>query len=372
MTMQKIARIMASLAGGLLTACSFAPTVAEHGVAYNQAVAEAANDQMLLNILRAKDNEPLYFTSFSLIRGNIKQTADLELKLPFGGDATDLYTFTPGLTQSTNPTFDIAIHDSQEFMRGILNPIALETFQYYYEIGWPRELVLNVLVESVEIDGEVFINDPTRPAQHRGFQRLMRDLLARNLTIGKVETITPVGPPLSLRDQASVDALSALVQGGMEKAGLVLSEHPQGYRLQRRQLRPALFVDGPGGVRTLVPHLGEAAAGDAAPVQLRLRSVQGVIYFLGRILRGLERGLPVPMVAIEAEGIQTPLFLARPGGAGEVGLVRAVHHDVEYLIPGRGEAGRSMSVLTVLAQLIAQNKSAKTLPTTGAVTVIGQ
>ena len=56
-----------------------------------------------------------------------------------------------GATVSANPTYSLAVLDTQEFMRGFLSPLGKSLLAYYWNQGWPREFLIYLMVERVEI-----------------------------------------------------------------------------------------------------------------------------------------------------------------------------------------------------------------------------
>lgn len=153
---------------GLLTSCAAIHNeqVATSATDYNLVVEKAQNEMLLLNIIRASKRHPMYFTSFNLFRGSI--TYDFQtgsITIPFGKIGTGLnssYSIAPNIRYSTSPTFDLAVWDTQEFTRGIMNPVPMKTIDYYWQEGWPKELLLHLFIEridKVKSDSSEFYDD---------------------------------------------------------------------------------------------------------------------------------------------------------------------------------------------------------------------
>ncbi len=138
-------RSLAALPLLLTFSCAFSRRIASDAVDYNKSVESAQNKVLLLNVVRASLGRPVYFTDFSQIRGNLKGGFDGELKTPFGGDAKNDCLATSKGSYASNPTFDLAVLASEEFMRGISTPITPDTFQYFLSQGWSRKLLLLLL-----------------------------------------------------------------------------------------------------------------------------------------------------------------------------------------------------------------------------------
>ena len=150
-----------------LVGCT-AQRLATQAVSFNLTVERAQNEMLLLNVIRAKDRLPMYLSGISGLTGNVQTTLTSSLGSTYtdaratktapgatAAEVTDTLTraYTPsvGATFSKNPTFTLAVLDTQEFMRGFLTPLGKDTLNYYWTQGWPRELLLYLLVQRVEI-----------------------------------------------------------------------------------------------------------------------------------------------------------------------------------------------------------------------------
>ena len=60
-------------------------TIPLRAVEYNRSVEKAANSLLLLNILRARDGRPMYFTRIEQISGQQSLFSTREITLPWGG-----------------------------------------------------------------------------------------------------------------------------------------------------------------------------------------------------------------------------------------------------------------------------------------------
>jgi hypothetical protein len=55
--------------------CSFQQKIAQNALDYNYSIEDAHNRLTLLNILRAKDRRPMYFTRLGQVTGNLTSEA---------------------------------------------------------------------------------------------------------------------------------------------------------------------------------------------------------------------------------------------------------------------------------------------------------
>lgn len=106
--------------------CVSNKTLASNAVSYNLAVERAQNRMLFLNVIRASDRLPMYLTDVSKVTGSIKSDVTASLAVPFGGTGAGKNIVTPGTTYSLNPTFDVNVLSTQEFMRGFLQPIIMK------------------------------------------------------------------------------------------------------------------------------------------------------------------------------------------------------------------------------------------------------
>lgn len=156
--------------GLMLSGCSMPGQLSRVAVEHNALVARTTDEMMLTNILRARQREPMHFTSLSALHGNISLSgeADLTAAFPTGALATThdpkgavlgdtatsaANTFTPVLkgVVSTNPSFDLAVDDSQQFYQGFLDPIKPKTIAHFLDDGWPPEMLTYLLVSRFDL-----------------------------------------------------------------------------------------------------------------------------------------------------------------------------------------------------------------------------
>ncbi len=224
-----------------LTGCIVNRAISANAVADNLAVEKAQNEMLLLNVLRAKDHLPMYLTGISKITGSVKAEASLNPTVPFGsvtGGGGDLETGTrthymaaATATYNWNPSFDVNVLDTSEFMRGFLTPITGDTFAYYWNQDYPPELLFHLLVQKIQIrvkrdvcdtknlalrqvDEYIFHNHPDASdpdlIQLKQFTQLVNQLIQQHPYFGGGDS-EPLEPELTkdeaLRSRAIIEAL---------------------------------------------------------------------------------------------------------------------------------------------------------------------
>src|SRR5712691_13472351 len=91
----------------VLGSCSASKIIDLYAADYRDTAAAAGDAQLLLNILRAKDDLPIHFSDLSLIHGSIQWSAGANASMPLGplhnSSMRDMISSSVG-TQ-TSPTF---------------------------------------------------------------------------------------------------------------------------------------------------------------------------------------------------------------------------------------------------------------------------
>lgn len=434
-------RILAVLAASapLLSGCVSPRIIAGSAVSFNLAVEQAQNEMLLLNAVRSSRRHPMYITGISRVTGSARTDVGAGVDIPLSDPVRTIST-RAGYTVS--PTYEVPVLDTQEFMQGFLKPVSTEILAYYWDQGWPRSLLLHLLVQRVKVqteetppkDGEaktavteyVFDNYPTSQddlCKFGKFSQLVSHLLAPevNLHFEHRASTRAIGPSLPAAQFGTLADLLAANRDRLEiveKDGKVqLLQHQSTLKLVVRDLQKvAAFAKAAdlceGGDRPEPPPVQTYKEADKAEtteaetgqeenlqksvkasaagvsVELSIRSPEGVLYYLGQLLRFEESQGAIPEICIQKQ--YQPIFAAsKVCGRG---LISVRYDGTRYAIPREGgnggacgedsshrlspiedcRAGRSMQSLSLLNQLIALHKSAKDLPGTNVVRTIGQ
>ncbi len=383
-------RFAAAIAGALLlNGCAFAPQLKRVAVDQNQMVAEIEDELTLLNIVRASHRFPLHFTAVSEVNGNatLNGGVSLDATLESGPNS-----FGPGgqIGASTSPNFRALVLATEDFQRGIQQPITPETVAYYLDAGWPDHLIMALFVERLDVYDQGNLNEPTHsisnePEQGAGFGALLCKFgLAAKAPVSSrplagfselidLDTLAKEGASAADR-RNEISAFLKLV----EQDGVTLSGD-------------TLFLTGSSN-SVVVKHLVESrcdssGAGhlevEGAVIIPRFRSTQGVIYFLGEYVRA-QRGKGaylLPFANDECQTLDAPVRQVRPILAVEQGSgpahVATKFNGTRYFIPsvsvrncenGALAESRSMQVVAIVQQLINLHKSSDTLPASISVT----
>jgi hypothetical protein len=155
-------RFAAALLTAALGACSGSPLIDFHAADYRETEASAGDSQLLLNILRAKDDLPIHFADLSNIHGSIQMTASGTATIPFAhfAGSTTPSTAGPTLGAQIAPTFDVGTLDTQDFTRGMLSPVNPQIVKQLFDQGVdPRLIMILFVSEYRDPYGHVFQNN---------------------------------------------------------------------------------------------------------------------------------------------------------------------------------------------------------------------
>ena len=251
----------------------------------DKSVGDARNRSILTNIVRASNNEPLYFYSINQVSGSGLAQYNFSLPAVAEGSrqtiAQDNYTFgaTNLLEGQQTGSFQVAVLDSKNFYSGMMAPFELTEINVLLRQGFPRELVYRLAVDDITIyeadprqpqsdpdhpKGVLlrFVNDPASPESYANFNTFLTAAITHGITIeeyqvqskaggGGVDTAGNAGPG---GGDASGKAGSSPVVAGRLCSDLALVTDPtalkdvedSGKRLRRsahggsRRMSPAL------------------------------------------------------------------------------------------------------------------------------------
>lgn len=216
-------RALAAAVAAMLAACAVVDNFAATAVGYNLQAEEIRNQTILLNIVRAAYRKPMQFSDFTTVTGLATASVTAGVSVPFltipGSVAKEFLATTAG-TMSGGPNFTVSILNTKEFYSGILQPISLQTVTLYLGQGFPREMLLTLLLSEIQYkkNGQVIhgyngVDPAAGPDGHRtDFRMLLRQLIDRGLDAEEIDQATPVGPPLAEQDVSSLGTLAGLPQ----------------------------------------------------------------------------------------------------------------------------------------------------------------
>lgn len=376
----------------LLAGCAKLPkeSIAINAIDYNLAVEKAHNEILLLNIIRASQRRPMYFTGFSAMRGNITNSFQSgSLNIPFGNIGTGYngaYSIAPSATHSFTPSYDFGVLDSQEFMRGIMTPVSIETINYYLNQGWPKELILELFIEKIE-DSSTSLTLDNYPVNHKQFCDFRNYVMNCNVIAHKT-------PPTEVShniDSESATDLVKIVEA--YKAGLRINNiseknsnkssdafqlsttEKNGYAISCSDLNKNTKTN-------FFPNDTSHNEDQEKNGKVYLRSPEAIIYYLGEVIRDqYDRLTPGNNSPATCSNVEVPaasrFFIVHRSSSDYTKAGVSVEYEGEKYFINKEEIpstweNRSMQLLSLVSQLIALQKTNKEMPVTATVEVVGR
>jgi hypothetical protein len=169
----------------LMSGCAFRRQAAGMAIEHNDFVAQTTNRQTVLNILRAREREPMHFTSFANVSGKVQGQGQIGLNTALNGDGGQLAltdttqtttgstgalsqsvltdtavdtairgatNFTPSaqISVTTGTDFTLAVNATEEFYRGILGPLSPGIIVHYLRQGFPPDLLSHLVIRQLQ------------------------------------------------------------------------------------------------------------------------------------------------------------------------------------------------------------------------------
>lgn len=100
---------LGAVASGLL-GCAFPRTIGQEAVEYNDVLARANNEVLVLNVARASMRHPIYFTGVGSLSRGISSSTGLTSTVPFGRNTTLPYGVGSSFGVSGGPTLNLGVH----------------------------------------------------------------------------------------------------------------------------------------------------------------------------------------------------------------------------------------------------------------------
>lgn len=350
----------------------------------------------------------MYFSVISQVRGAVNLRVDASVASTNMISGPSAVNPSLGVSHTSGPSFDLIPQNTQEFTRGILDPIDMALFDYYWEQGRSRNMLLHLFIDKIVFTKPITIdNKPVRRVENlppddrsdnrmQQFQRVIGYLRKKGIHPGFVTEKQPVGPPL---DKSEAIKLETLVN--ISQAGLTLESTEKGLQLFKPVVTRFTLCfltpepdDDPRScptsptrvqnlptIRTRVPVEKEAEEINGVNVKadtimiFHLRSIQGILYYLGEIVRASETLNTSPVdIEVGPKPELKPLFRLVPQQQGPA-AVEIVYQGERYVIPmptydspmstyDRYDS-LSMDVISIVSELLALKQKGETLPRTG-------
>ncbi|MBL6936228.1 MAG: hypothetical protein ISS15_13765 [Alphaproteobacteria bacterium] len=148
--MRVLSRVLPILATAVaLAACQYSPDIPTRAVDYNHGVARATNEILLLNIVRAAERTPRYFTRLGTnsAQNGVNSGATATLPFPNVGNGSVVVS---GGGSSAN-TFTLENLDDKKYHDGSMQPIAISTIATLWSQGIQTDLLGMMFMNSISL-----------------------------------------------------------------------------------------------------------------------------------------------------------------------------------------------------------------------------
>ena len=341
-----------------------APIALDRAVMHYDAIADdTVSRQLLLNIARARHNEPLHFTALSNIAATFNFQVTAGATPPLGGTSGG-FALSPvfGTLLAENPTFSIVPIEGEEFTKRLLTPFPESILTMLLRQGADVDLVLRLMAgeyRTEEVKGEKvsYYNKPSDPRGYPSFRRIVLHLSTvqdRNALYAE---------PLIFEESWTEPAASLTpetLQALTKEFSVTYDPKANSYQITKRTIGRIIITNYDPAVlsneeRMRLNDEAERNLDDEVTVDIRrghvggeyplhgkfrLRSFYNVISFLGRAM-GEEPEYDVPRDPRTPPTSENPVFTlamtesaSSPPGADRAvkydGLYYAVHPEAGY------------------------------------------
>jgi hypothetical protein len=381
-----------------LTGCMSGSDFAGRAVEHNRAIAEASDQLMLLNIVRAKYDRPIVYSQFGGVSEGFTNSFGLSLSGPFGADAASEY----GAAAAAGPEQYVSLStgplDDVDFYQGVMRPIQIGLLAYYLDQGWPRDLLFSLTMEKLDISEAfharvvresdarcaaghmafacayiagtagrlpapdrgrlVFYNDPRTADLFDPFHNLLLRLVVLGITIDGSFLVQDLRVPAA----TMITATSAEIQK-LQLMGTKVTRSGGDYIITTSTWVPGLRLRELGNTNVRVE--GDPDSGAAVDLIASLRSPDSILFYLGAYARDGGANANV-MIGRPGQERFVPVFELGPCD----GAVVTVDFDSAcYGIPDDGDHV-SMKVMAFLHQVFGLNKKAIEPPAPGTIRTV--
>jgi hypothetical protein len=297
-----LAGIFCSLA---VTGCLSPITLNRAVTSYDEAITDAISKQLLINIARAHQHQPIHFTGVS----NIAATFDFRVSAgatpAFTGETGRALMPIFGGSVAENPTISIAPIEGEEFTKRLLTPFHETKFLLLLRQRYDIDLLLRLMAQELRImeNGQEVVYRNT-PADRTGYEKFRRAVTHLSAIQDQNHLYAE---PLIYNRTWTIPADSVTIEGfqALEKEYLVTySQKDHSYTLRKQITGQILMTNydpatlSPDERARLIDETEEGRLNDVSfdirpgyvggeyPLKgdFRLRSFNTILNFLGRSL----------------------------------------------------------------------------------------
>ncbi|HMJ94189.1 MAG TPA: hypothetical protein VK472_08830, partial [Allosphingosinicella sp.] len=280
---------------------------------------------------------------------------------------------------STVPTVKIAPLSNKDFTDGILRPISPETLNLFINQGWDTEFLLPLIIAGYQCPGSTspFVSNSGKAPDE------MRSDLARRGAGFRLRKETTPGAPVVMA--VSTESALEMLRSGVAEGHKIKSVVPAASGMMTVTLAGASKSEWVAELGNLCPDQNAKLAfveGKAGDGYIQLRSPEGIIYFLGEVVRpcvlnpalgdcGIqyEKGEKEALAEMSPELRQAntrQLFRIHAGQALPDRAIATSFHERKFSVArlDSEDRDRTLKTLSFLSQLISLQTSAVPLTPT--------
>ncbi len=335
-----------------VTGCSVAGTSAIRNgrAAYNDAIIETNNEQILAQIVRMRYMEPSGLLAVASVTANVRIQTSVGAEFGVGPESTysgNLVPLRAGAVYEENPTISYTPVEGQQYLRQMLTPLPMDLAMPLLSALGDSPGAMTFLIKEINGIRNPMFSDPSAPDEGRRFAEIA-DLFA------------------SLHRRGLL--LWTEMASGEAPFGLLLRREGDGASPDIARLHDLLGLDPPreiGAFEVLPVEFGVGALeGDA--IELLPRSTFELVRIAADSVdvpaEHLESGLasPLPRVGLNAAQIRIRRSAGRPSDA----LVAFRHHGWWFWIDGTdGQSKATFRLIeAIMTSRIADTVSGSKMP----------
>jgi hypothetical protein len=178
-------RFLVAVLGLSVSGCVSTIALDRAVVAYDKTTAEIVSKQLLLNIARARHNQPMHFTGISSIAATYNFSFTAGATPALTGERGSLLAPIFGGSVEENPTISIAPMQGEEFTGRLLTPFQEQKLTMLLRQGYDVDALLRLLASEVRLQKEghpetvyLYYNRPADRDGYPVFRRVMAHLSA--------------------------------------------------------------------------------------------------------------------------------------------------------------------------------------------------
>lgn len=252
--------------------------------AYNQVIVNTLDQQMLLNLVRLKYRDSVFFLNINSVTASFTMGAQMGVEGEYGidwkRDLGDGRVVRPniGMNYSQTPTISYTPLQGEEFLEKVLTPIPIEALLLLTQSGWRIDRVFAICVERInDLHNAPRASGPTPPEepQYKKFQRMLELLYQL-----QVANLMEIGPHLDLDKSRKV---------------VVLIRPDPNYQNVIYELKSLLGITQTSNQFRITTNFLDHKGGEW---DVRTRSVSSMLYYLSQNVEIPERHKEAELVTI--------------------------------------------------------------------------